>query len=456
MENRFGAPASGTPEERSARREFELLLLLSGSRKGAVQLWKWERRQRIYANAQQAAGRPATEAKGSRGAAERQAGGESKPETAAQAARRHRSEHRLREKHLARKIWAAVRVRKHLSRWCERARAAVAKRPASSSTTSTAAAAPPPAPPPPPPAPDQAQARATPPAGAAAAASSAPDIFMMEGPQEGELPLQPLTHTLDAAATPAVPDPALADPLPPEPNPAPAPPAAPDASHGATSAPQTIPAVPSATEPQVNANALPAADTTPPINAFNYAAAAIAAAVAPRPTPALPLAPPPPAATPAPQPQPSAPEACADVPPRQLVGAAATGQPEQERGAQLIAAARGSLPLRSVTQQRRGTKHQTPSRNRPPTSQPASPEPDAPPKKTRGTGAVSAALAAAAPAAAPPSPRLSKPPSPDAPLPFGFSVEKDGVRWTWAPCGWTPSGAQCSKMGVWKRGGTAP
>ena len=75
MENRFGAPASGTPEERSARREFELLLLLSGSRKGAVQLWKWERRQRIYANAQQAAGRPATEAKGPRGAAERQAGG---------------------------------------------------------------------------------------------------------------------------------------------------------------------------------------------------------------------------------------------------------------------------------------------------------------------------------------------------------------------------------------------
>ena len=56
MENRFGAPASSTPEERSARREFELLLLLGGSRKAAVQLWKWERRQRIYANAQQAAG----------------------------------------------------------------------------------------------------------------------------------------------------------------------------------------------------------------------------------------------------------------------------------------------------------------------------------------------------------------------------------------------------------------
>ena len=85
MENRFGAPASGTPEERSARREFELLLLLGGNRKGAVQLWL--RKQRIYANALQAAGRPATEAKGSRGAAERQAGGESKPETAAAALR---------------------------------------------------------------------------------------------------------------------------------------------------------------------------------------------------------------------------------------------------------------------------------------------------------------------------------------------------------------------------------
>ena len=99
------APTSGTPE-RSARREFELLLLLGGSRKAAVQLWL--RKQRIYANAQQAAGRPATEAKGPREAAERQAGGESKPETAAQAARRHRSERRLREKHLASKIWAAA------------------------------------------------------------------------------------------------------------------------------------------------------------------------------------------------------------------------------------------------------------------------------------------------------------------------------------------------------------
>ena len=45
---------------------------------------------------------------------------------------------------------------------------------------------------------------------------------------------------------------------------------------------------------------------------------------------------------------------------------ASTGQPEPEGGELLIAAARDSLPLRSVTQQRRGTKHQTPPRNRPP------------------------------------------------------------------------------------------
>ena len=137
---------------------------------------------------------------------------------------------------------------------------------------------------------------------------------------------------------------------------------------------------------------------------------------------------------------------------------AATGQPEQESGAQLIAAARGSLPLRSVTQQRRGTKHQTPSRNRPPTSQPASPEPDAPPKKTRGPGAISAALAAAAPAAAPPPPSPSPPPLPTEPLRFHRTVEHDGARWTWTWTEASPRDVQSSTVGYWRRrpGGTAP
>ena len=147
------------------------------------------------------------------------------------------------------------------------------------------------------------------------------------------------------------------------------------------------------------------------------------------------------------------------MPPRQLVGAAATGQPEPESGAQLIAAARGSLPLRSVTQQRRGTKHQTPPRNRPPASQPASPEPNAPPKKTRGPGAISAALAAAAPAAAPPSPSPSPPPLPTEPLPFLVTaVEHDGARWVWWRLPASPRNVQSGTEGEWRRfaGKTAP
>ena len=60
----------------------------------------------------------------------------------------------------------------------------------------------------------------------------------------------------------------------------------------------------------------------------------------------------------------------------------------------------------------------------------ASPEPNAPPKKTRGPGAISAALAAAAPAAAPPPPSPSPPPLPTEPLPFLVTnVEHDGVLW---------------------------
>jgi len=171
----------------------------------------------------------------------------------------------------------------------------------------------------------------------------------------------------------------------------------------------------------VQAPALPEAGTAPPhqATAFNYAAHAMARAAAHEPTanPAL----------------------------------ASTGQPEPEGGKLLIAAARDSLPLRSVTQQRRGTKHQTPPRNRPPASQPASPEPNAPPKKTRGPGAISAALAAAAPAAAPPPPSPSPPPLPTEPLPFLVTnVEHDGVLWVWGRT--EASGdAQSGTVGTWRR-----
>ena len=90
-------------------------------------------------------------------------------------------------------------------------------------------------------------------------------------------------------------------------------------------------------------------------------------------------------------------------------------------------------------------------------SQPASPEPDAPPKKTRGPGAVSAALAAAAPAAAPPPPSPSPPPLPTEPLPFYRTVEHDGARWMWGHTAASPR-VKSSTVGYWRRcpGGTAP
>ena len=191
MENHFGAPASsGTPEERSARREFELLVLLGGSRKGAVQLWKWERRQRIYANAQQAAGRLATDRQGltrsrratgrrQEQARDRRAGRAAAPQRAQTAREAPRAQH-LGCGEGAQAPQQVVRASASSGR-----EAACTITIAPSATTSTAGGCPATstaATSAPPPAPDQAQARATPPAGAAAAASPAPDVFMTEGP----------------------------------------------------------------------------------------------------------------------------------------------------------------------------------------------------------------------------------------------------------------------------------
>ena len=131
----------------------------------------------------------------------------------------------------------------------------------------------------------------------------------------------------------------------------------------------------------------------------------------------------------------------------------ADGSGNDRRRTRLAAAAqRHAAALR-----RRGTKHQTPPRNRPPASQPASPEPNAPPKKTRGPGAVSAALAAAAPAAAPPSPSPSPPPLPTEPLPFFVTnVEHDGARWVWRRTERSPRDVQSGTVGAWRRSGSAP
>ena len=74
-------------------------------------------------------------------AAQRDAGGRSEAKAAptdAQAARKRRSERRLREKHLARKAWAAVRLWRRLCRWCCRARASLAARDAAAAAAAAA------------------------------------------------------------------------------------------------------------------------------------------------------------------------------------------------------------------------------------------------------------------------------------------------------------------------------
>jgi hypothetical protein len=70
-----------------------------------------------------------------------------KPETAAQLARRERSQKQLRQKHLARKMWACVRIASRLLAW--RRRISVIKLPDSSSSPSVTLGSGSPPPPPP-------------------------------------------------------------------------------------------------------------------------------------------------------------------------------------------------------------------------------------------------------------------------------------------------------------------
>ena len=159
MEGHVSAPILGTPAW-YAQRDVEFLVRLARQPQAVVQLWLRKLRIQSIANAQRHAGKQAV---GSQAAAPQVAGGEARPKTAAQIERRRRSDRKLREKHLARKAWAAVRVGLALRRWWHRARAECAKRPATGSSSSTATPAPPPAaPPPPPPAPAPTPAPAPP------------------------------------------------------------------------------------------------------------------------------------------------------------------------------------------------------------------------------------------------------------------------------------------------------
>ena len=170
--------AFGSPRW-SARREFELLMLLAPSRKRAQRLWL--RKQRTIASVRHAGGQLCHwRASGTDSEVLQDAGRRNeRAPTAAQAARQLRSEKRLREKHLARKAWAAVRVACHLRRWSARARARLDARSASSTTTTpsttTTSAAPAPAPAVPPSAPAPAPAPESEPAALARAPEPAPE-----------------------------------------------------------------------------------------------------------------------------------------------------------------------------------------------------------------------------------------------------------------------------------------
>ena len=122
----MSTPALRGSAEWSARRELALLLgLTRGNLYAAQQLWL--RKERIKAEASQVASAGAPQA------SQQPAGCQAKPateqkavpklETAAQLARRERSQIRLRQKHLASKIWASVRIASRLLAWWDRAKA---------------------------------------------------------------------------------------------------------------------------------------------------------------------------------------------------------------------------------------------------------------------------------------------------------------------------------------------
>ena len=98
------------------------MLLTDGNRKAAQQLWL--RKVRVHREAPpDAAGSAPKAATAKPQPAPARAQAVPRLETAAQLARRERSQIRLRQKHLASKIWASVRVASRLLAWWTRARA---------------------------------------------------------------------------------------------------------------------------------------------------------------------------------------------------------------------------------------------------------------------------------------------------------------------------------------------
>ena len=116
----MSSPAHGSPGW-SAEKEFALLMLLTdGNRKAAQRLWL--RKVRIHREAPPDAGASAPKAATAKPQpAPARAQAVPKLETAAQLARRERSQIRLRQKRLASKMWATIRIASRLLAWRRRA-----------------------------------------------------------------------------------------------------------------------------------------------------------------------------------------------------------------------------------------------------------------------------------------------------------------------------------------------
>ena len=116
------APTWGSPEW-AARREVEVLKLLCDGNVAKMQKL-WLRKQRSVAScSRQPAGgqpRPKQQSRAARPELE-PAAAQPKQQTQAQAARKERSRKRLRQKHLASRLWACVRIAVRLQAWRVRA-----------------------------------------------------------------------------------------------------------------------------------------------------------------------------------------------------------------------------------------------------------------------------------------------------------------------------------------------
>ena len=115
-----GAPSWGSPEW-AARREVEVLRLLCDDNVAKMQQL-WLRKQGVVAGSrQQAGGQPRPQQQSRPARKESAPVARPKQQTQAQAARRARSQKQLRQKHLASKLWACVRVAARLQAWRVRA-----------------------------------------------------------------------------------------------------------------------------------------------------------------------------------------------------------------------------------------------------------------------------------------------------------------------------------------------